>query len=119
MNRAQAKALSEELNASVQAIIKKHGLDPAKTSLRFTPEGDITFTMRATTELSRINTVSLYAPRHGFTEAQLSKTFTVCGKTLRVSGYNPRAHKMPWICQGSDGKSYKLSTAQLSSAINK
>ena len=111
--------MNAELNAAVEAILKKNGLDSPKTSLRFTPEGDIAFTVKASTELSRVNTVGLYAPRHGFTEAQLKKSFTLVGKTLRVTNYNSRAHKMPWICEDAEGVSYKVTTEQLKRALAK
>jgi hypothetical protein len=119
MNRLQAQAMNAELNAAVEAILKKNGLDSPKTSLRFTADGDITFTLRASTEASKVNAVKLYAPLHGFTEAQLKKSFTLAGKTLRVTNYNSRAHKMPWVCEDSKGVSYKVTTEQLKRALAK
>lgn len=49
----------------------------------------------------------------GFENIDITKTFTVQGKTHRVIDYHPRKYKAPWITEATDGKTYKWSTQSL------
>lgn len=45
---------------------------------------------------------------YGFKPEDYKKEFSMNGKTFAITGFNHRAHKMPILAKGNDGKGYKF-----------
>ena len=111
MNKTEAQALAKDLEEAVSAVLKKHGLDSKKKGgLTYTPDGSISYSVKASTKEATGHNVSLALQLHGISEEQANKVFETQGKKFRVVDYNSRSYKMPWVCEElSSGKQYKFS----------
>ena len=116
MDKAQAKKLSADLNKAVNELLKEHGIT-AKTNLRWSEDGEIRFTAEGKAKGVAAKNVIHFAQCYGFTYTE-GQIFRTNGKMMELIDYNHRAQKYPWIafCP-TDGKRYKLSTAQVERAL--
>lgn len=116
MNKTEAQALAKDLEEAVSAVLKKHGLDSKKKGgLTYTPEGSISYSVKASTKEATGHNVGLALRLNGLSEEQANKVFETQGKKFRLVDYNSRSYKMPWVCEEvSTGKQYKFSMDTIS-----
>ncbi len=112
MNKTEAQALAKDLEEAVGAVLKKHGIDSKKKSgFTYTPDGSISYSVKASTVEATGHNVGLALRLNGVSEEQANKVFETQGKKFRLVDYNSRSYKMPWVCEEvSSGKQFKFST---------
>ena len=111
MDKTQAAALHNDLLAAISTVLAKHGLDKNKSTINFTADGDITFTLKAATPTARENNLERWADYMGIPKASIRSKVWVKDKLLKLVDFNNRAPKMPWVAEDiTTGKRYKLST---------
>ena len=110
-NKAQLKAL----RTAMQKALDEAGLDGMTIEVGNCSYsgGEATYKVKVLldgAETEEQQTLKMYADMFGL---DLNKTHTVQGKTLKLSGYNSRARKTPYLANevGTD-KTYRISTDQ-------
>jgi hypothetical protein len=110
MDKAQAAALHNDLLAAISTVLAKHGLDKSKSAIKYTADGEVTFTLNAATPTAKENNLERWAEYMGIPAAKISAKFSVGDKMLKLVDFNHRAPKMPWVAEDIlTGKRYKLS----------
>lgn len=65
-----------------------------------------------------IDTFKLLYKMYGLDEDMLNKSFMANGTSLKFVGLDSKKRNYPCICEGNNGKSYKLSVEQLKLHLN-
>lgn len=116
ITREQAAAIDREIDAAVEAILTKHGLQRGKRRSQY--GSHYRYTVEAVAVVTGDNGVNMAskeaqawmgnAPYLGFADpaAALGKTFTSNGHTYTLMGYRPRAHKRPVVAQNAHGNMF-------------
>ena len=118
ITREQARNITAEIDAAIDAILAKHDL--TKDKVRTTYGDEYSFKVTATvhnTDANGINQDSvemsalrINAKLHGITDIEsdlAGETIHVGGKDLIPAGYKPRATKRPFLMKDvADGKLY-------------
>ena len=111
MDKAQAAALHSDLLAAISTVLHKHGMDKNKSAIKYTADGEVTFTLNAATPTAKENNLERWAEYMGIPKASIGSKVWVNDKLLKLVDFNSRAPKMPWIAEDiASGKRYKLST---------
>jgi hypothetical protein len=119
ITKQQCQEIDAEIDAAVNAILEKHGLQ--KTKRRSTYGDFYRYTIEAAAVLTNEEGVNLAAPEAiawianapmlGFRkpEEALGSKFSYAGRTFFLIGFRPRARKHPIVARSeADGKTYVL-----------
>lgn len=121
ITKMQAAAISAEINAAVEAILARHGLEKGRVSTTY--GAGYTFKVDAAavnTGANGVNTSSKEAQawlansyffgvkNRADAEAALGQKVTVGGRTLVFCGLNPRSTKYPFIVRNENGAMMKV-----------
>jgi hypothetical protein len=110
MDKTQAAALHNDLLAAISTVLAKHGMDKSKSAIKYTADGEVTFTLNAATPTAKENNLERWAEYMGIPAAKITSKFSVGDKMLKLVDFNHRAPKMPWVAEDIlTGKRYKLS----------
>lgn len=111
MDKAQAAALHNDLLAAISTVLAKHGMDKQKSNIKYTTDGEVTFTLEAATPTAKENNLERWAEYMGIPTSAVRTKVWSNDKLLKLVDFNRRAPKMPWIAEDvATGKRYKLST---------
>jgi hypothetical protein len=122
-NRTNLKLIRAEMQAAIDAVAKQHGLKGSLGNIRFE---DHSFTTKLSVETTgaaavkedrKANAFKLYARSEGLDASDFGKVFEYAGKTLKIVGYNTRAKKYAINVEDMNGKAFKVSGAQIASAL--
>jgi hypothetical protein len=111
MDKTQAAALHSDLLAAISTVLAKHGMDKQKSAIKYTADGEVTFTLNAATPTAKENNLERWAEYMGIPKASIRSKVWVNEKLLKLVDFNNRAPKNPWIAEDvTSGKRYKLTT---------
>jgi|688.fasta_scaffold254698_4 hypothetical protein len=124
VDKQTAQAVTAEIQAAMQEILAKHGMEQGKVSIKYGEIFKVTF--EATPVALNENGVNVNTPEaqswlylgeyRGFANpaSVLGTTFTMNGKTFKFVGFNERAPRMPVVAVDvKDGKQYKIDAKAL------
>lgn len=124
VDKKTAQAVTAEIQAALQEILEKHGMEQGKVSIKYGEIFKVTF--EATPVALNENGVNVNTPEaqswlylgeyRGFANpaSVLGTTFTMNGKTFKFVGFNERAPRMPVVAVDvKDGKQYKIDAKAL------
>jgi len=124
VDKQTAQAVTAEIQAALQEILAKHGMEQGKVSIKYGEIYKVTF--EATPVALNENGVNVNTPEaqmwlvmgqyRGFANpaSALGTTFTMNSKTFKFVGYNDRASRMPVVAiDVKDGKQYKIDAKAL------
>jgi hypothetical protein len=120
IDRATIKLIADELEAAVQTVAEKHGIQITSGRQQYGhTRGTIKMELATINEDGEAQTPertaldmlgALDGIKHGM-------TFTNRGRTFTVTGYNSRARKRPYICERDDGGSYVFPAESLKALL--
>lgn len=124
VDKQTAQQVTAEIEAALQGILAKHGMEQGKVSVKYGEFYKVTF--EATPVALNDNGVNINTPDaqswiyagefRGFENpaSVLGTTFTMNGRTFKFIGYNDRATRMPVVAiDVKDGKEYKIDAKAL------
>jgi len=111
------KNFRAEFKDAVKELEEKHGIvinlgSISYDSSHFTSKLEVRLDSISPNQ-KYIDTFNLLHKMYGLDEDMLNKSFMANGTTLKFVGLDSKKRNYPCICEGSNGKSYKMSTDQL------
>jgi hypothetical protein len=111
------KNFRAEFKDAVKELEEKHGIvinlgSISYDSSHFTSKLEVRLDSVSPNQ-KYIDTFKLLYKMYGLDEDMLNKSFMANGTTLKFVGLDSKKRNYPCICEGSNGKSYKMSTDQL------
>lgn len=101
-----------EIEEALKGVAEKHNITIHAGNIKYT-ENDFKLTLEVAKK--EINGQSYeqaqfekYCMMFGFKPKDYKKTFAMNGKIFTITGFNLKAHKMPILAKGNDGKGYKF-----------
>lgn len=104
--------LRVDIDAALKAVGEKHGLKLHAAGAKFgATAAEFKLVVASVASNGVVLTqerqnFSAYASMYGLKPELLDRSFSWGGKTFKIVGINPKKHKRPICCDGSDGKSY-------------
>jgi len=124
MDRAKCRVVREKIDAALAKLGEELGLSIKTVGGGTFSSTNLTLKIEAA-ELGDGGVVmskeaeafKLFAPMRGLPAAVLGMTFKQGGKTFTVRGWNAKAHRMPIMCDGDDGRGYKFPVETVTGCI--
>lgn len=123
INKNTLNNFRNDFAAAVKELEAKYDVSVAMSSIKYTDE-DFTAKVVVTNNDESGEKVSIEAKDfermahlYGMKPSDLGRTISLSGQRFTITGLKPRNTKMP-IIASSNGKSYKLRVAQVTSALN-
>lgn len=115
MDRKKCGEIRKEIDAALAQLGERLGLSIKTVGGGTFSSTNLTLKVEAAeldeggTALSReAQAYQLHAPFVGLPASTLGWSFKQGRKTFTIRGWNPKAHTMPIMCDGDDGRGYKF-----------
>ena len=110
--KAELRDYRTEIEQVLQGIAEKHNINIKAGNISYSTN-DFKLTLEVTQK--EVNGLSYEQAEfnkdcmlYGFKPEDYKKEFSMNGKTFTITGFNHKAHKMPILAKGNDGKGYKF-----------